>query len=480
MGSYGEQMQLPAHKTKLVCTIGPACESQEMMERMILAGMNIARLNFSHGDFSGHDTTIGRLRAAEKETERRITIMADLPGPKMRIGQLRQEPVFLKEGASFVLRAGDEVGDENGVSTTFFGLSHVLKPGESLFLNDGIIRLDVETIAGGSVFCRVIAGGELRSRKGLNLPGIDLGVRAFTERDCACLKFALDHGVDAVSQSFVENAEDIRAVRTAAAALGFRPFVIAKIERSRALNSIEEILDAADGIMIARGDLGVEIPIDQMAIVQKKLIRQANMRAKPVITATQMLESMISSPRPTRAESTDVANAILDGTDCVMLSAESAVGSYPVEATSMLASIASATEPHRVRVTPQDLFGGVDLKDRVGPAKLADLAIDTVLRYSSRTVLFVAAQTGETAKSIARVRPAAWIVAAASSEEVCRQLAFSYGVHAIHEPQAPSDWSRYARDWLQARELDAEVLVFTQEQPAHSDGRYAMEIVDLK
>jgi pyruvate kinase len=324
-------------------------------------------------------------------------------------------------------------------------------------------------------------GGELYSRKGLNLPDIDLGISAFTRHDCDCLRFALENGVDAISQSFVEKAEDVDAVRSAARAFGYDPFVIAKIERSRALKSAEQIIDAADGIMIARGDLGVELPVEQVPVTQKRLIRLANMRAKPVITATQMLESMTSSPRPTRAEATDVANAILDGTDCVMLSGESAVGRYPVEAVSMLARIASATEPHRPAVNPRELFRGIDLRDKVPAGRLTDLAIETVLEYSSRAVVFAGTQSGRTARSIARLRPGAWIVAVSSREETCRHLQFSFGVHALYEAEAPREWSAYSRNWLETHGLDADLLVMAEGPAANrSDASYSMEIIDLK
>ena len=244
---------------------------------------------------------------------------------------------------------------------TFKSLPQAVKAGDTLFLNDGIIQIEVSAVKGNEVICRVVVGGELRSRKGLNLPGINLGVSAFTERDHECLKFAAEEGIDAISQSFVETGADIRAVRRAADALGYHPFIIAKIERSNALEHMDDILDAVDGIMIARGDLGVEVPVERIAIIQKDLMRQANRRARPVITATQMLESMTDHRRPTRAEVTDVSNAILDGTDCVMLSGESAMGKYPVEAVEMLAKIAEAVEPRRRPVTVRDLYQGIDI-----------------------------------------------------------------------------------------------------------------------
>ena len=355
-------MTLPPNKTKIVCTIGPASETPEIMEQMIRAGMNVARLNFSHGSFDSHRKVIAGLRQAAKKTGERLAIMADLPGPKMRIGDLAEEPVDLIPGAPFTLTAESVLGDAQRVSMTFAPLPEVVKPGDTLYLNDGLIQLEVREVVGLDVRCRVIVGGELRSRKGLNLPGIDLGISAFTARDHECLKFAVENGIDAVSQSFVEKAADIERVREAAAALGRVPFIIAKIERSRALERIDEIIEAADGIMVARGDLGVEVPIEEIAVIQKDVMRRANQRAKPVITATQMLESMTANRRPTRAEATDVANAVLDGTDCVMLSGESAMGNYPVEAVAMLAKIAAAAEPFRHPLTVREMFPGLDLK----------------------------------------------------------------------------------------------------------------------
>ena len=358
-------MALPQNKTKIVCTIGPASESLEVMCRLMEAGMNIARLNFSHGDFSAHKKVIDNLRAASAKTGRRLAIMADLSGPKMRIGTITPEPVDLKPDDTFTLTTEDIIGDKTRVSVSFEGLPKAVKAGDTLYLNDGYIQLEVTKVHGNDVTCTVKVGGELRSRKGLNLPDIDLGITAFTTRDRECLKFALDNGVDAVSQSFVENASDIHEVRKAAQALGYQPFIIAKIERSNALVNIDAIIEAADGIMIARGDLGVEVPIERIAVVQKDIMRRANMRAKPVITATQMLESMTTNKRPTRAEATDVSNAIINGTDCVMLSGESAMGDYPVESVTMLAKIAAAVEPERHQIPVKEMFRGIDLTGKI-------------------------------------------------------------------------------------------------------------------
>ncbi|MFH0879611.1 MAG: pyruvate kinase, partial [Lentisphaerota bacterium] len=256
-------MKLPEQKTKIVATIGPASASQEVMEDMIKAGMNVARINFSHGDFGSHKQVIDKLRAAALALGRRIAILADLPGPKMRIGRLAVEPVELHPGDFITLTTQAIVGDAKRVSVSFARLPQTVRPGDILFLNDGFIQLETIKTEEQEVTCRVLVGGELRSLKGLNLPGIDLGISAFTDQDRKCLKFAFEQGVDAVSQSFVESAADIAAVRESARTMGYNPFIIAKIERSIALGHMDDILAAADGIMVARGDLGVEIPIEQ-------------------------------------------------------------------------------------------------------------------------------------------------------------------------------------------------------------------------
>lgn len=471
---------MPKNKTKIVCTIGPASDSPEVMERMLLAGMNVARLNFSHGDFSSHERVIRNLRAAARATGRRLAIMADLPGPKMRIGQLENEPIELRPGDRFTLTSEDIMGTADRVSVSFAKLAKVVKPGETLYLNDGLIQLEVEYVTGNDVHCRVIAGGELRSRKGLNLPGIDLGISAFTDHDRNCMKFALQNGVDAVSQSFVNRADDIRAVREAAAELGYQPFVIAKIERSNALDHLEEIIDEADGIMIARGDLGVEVPIEQIPVVQKRLMRLANMRAKPVITATQMLESMTQNRRPTRAEATDVANAILDGTDCVMLSGESAMGAYPVESVEMLAKIAVAIELQRPLIAVKDLFQGVDLKGKVHPAHLIALGVETCFEYVTPAAVFVPTRSGTTARRIASFRLPVPVVALSSHEATCQRLQFSSGVYPLLEADHPEDWFAYVKKWVSDHDQPGD-LVILAEGPStkHPEANHRMEVIDL-
>jgi pyruvate kinase len=443
--------------------------------------MNVARLNFSHGDFDYHKKLIGNIRSAATATGRRVAIMADLPGPKIRIGDLTAEPVDLLPGELFTLTTEQMTGDGRRASVTFDRLPHSVKPGDRLFLNDGYIQLHVVEVQDTDVICRVVAGGELRSRKGLNLPGIDLGMCAFTDRDRDCLAFALAQGVDAVSQSFVQNAADVLAVRQAAAGLGHQPFVIAKIERSNALELIDEIIEAADGIMIARGDLGVEVPIEQIAVVQKDLIRRANRQAKPVITATQMLESMTTNRRPTRAEATDVANAILDGTDCVMLSGESAMGKFPVESVTTLAGIAAATEPRRRKLTVRELFPDLDLRGLLQPGHLIALAVESSLRYVTPAAVFVPTRSGATARSIGRFRPPVWMIALSPEERTCQNLQFSSGVHAVKLARDADDWGAFVRDYHQQYPLQGEMVLLTSgPSQEHPNTNHRMEIIELR
>jgi pyruvate kinase len=470
---------LPAHKTKIVATIGPASESPEMLARLIRAGLNVARLNFSHGQPSKHAEVIRRIREAARETDRRVGIMADLPGPKLRLGKIDPEPIQLLPGAHFTLTSEDIVGDAQRASTSFERLPHVVKPGDRIFLNDGLVQLRVERVV-GDVECIVVVGGELRSRKGLNLPGVNLGISAFTEHDRACLEFALEHGVDAVSQSFVERAADIHAVRAAAARMGRQPFIIAKIERADALAHFDEILAASDGIMIARGDLGVEMPIEEIAFVQKQLIAKTNLAGQPVITATQMLESMVSSRLPTRAEATDVANAILDGTDCVMLSGESAVGNFPEEAVTMLAKIAAFTEAHR---PPKSFSVQHDFAQHKAPTRARD-RMASLVEHALHTVpcdlVLVPTRGGMVARAISRFKPPVWIIAPSSDPAACQNLAFSYGVYPINLAEEPDDWREWIARWVPENGITAErVMLVAGPSPRNPKANYRIELMRL-
>ncbi|HTS65748.1 MAG TPA: pyruvate kinase [Candidatus Acidoferrales bacterium] len=471
-------MSLPEHKTKIVATIGPASESPEMLKRLILAGLGVARLNFSHGDFTKHAAVITRIRAAACEAGRDVTIMADLPGPKMRLGKIDPEPIALRAGEEFTLTNEDITGDARRVSMSFEPLPRVVKPGNRLFLNDGLVQLLVERVEGNDVRCKVAVGGELRSRKGLNLPGIELGIGAFTDHDRACLEFALAHGVDAVSQSFVESAADIEAVRAAARAAGGQPFVIAKIERAEALERYDEILKAADGIMVARGDLGVEVPIEEIALTQKRLIAKANLAGKPVITATQMLESMVSSRLPTRAESTDVANAILDGTDCVMLSGESAMGRFPEEAVAMLARIAAATEARRPGRGLQELREDTRRRPPATVAEGMASVVEHTLETVPCAVVFVPTFSGATARMISRFKPSVWIVAMSEDPAVCRALNFSYGVAPVRAQRIPANWREFAPRWCREhRQAGAVAVIVSGPCAQNPDANHRLEFV---
>jgi pyruvate kinase len=471
---------LRANKTKIVATIGPASESPEMLARLIRAGLDVARLNFSHGSLEKHAEVIQRIREAAGETGRRVAIMADLPGPKLRLGKIDPEPIQLVAGEHFTLTTEDIIGDAQRASTSFEQLPSVVKPGDRIFLNDGLVQLVVERIAGNDVECKIVVGGELGSRKGLNLPGVDLGISAFTEHDRACLEFALEHGVDAVSQSFVERAADIHVVRAAAAKVGKQPFVIAKIERADALAHFDEILAASDGIMIARGDLGVEVPIEEIASIQKQLIAKTNLAGQPVITATQMLESMVSSRLPTRAEATDVANAILDGTDCVMLSGESAVGKYPEEAVAMLAKIAAFTETHR---PPRSFAAQRESVQQQAPVRARD-RMASLVEHALYTVpcdlVLVPTRGGMVARAISRFKPAVWIIAPSADCAACQNLAFSYGVYPIDLAEEPDDWREWIAQWIRENGICAErVMLVAGPSPRSPKANYRIELMRL-
>jgi len=471
---------LPPNKTRIVATIGPASNAPEVLERMIRAGMNVARLNFSHGEFGTHRQNIENVRAASKSAGRPIAIMADLSGPKMRVGQIAAEPIQLKPGERFTLTTENIVGDAERVSVSFARLPKVVKPGDKLSLNDGYIQLEMAEVHGHDVICAVRVGGELRSRKGLNLPGIELGISAFAERDRECLKFALEQGVDAVSQSFVESAADMQAVRKAARELGHEPFLIAKIERSRALDRLDEILEATDGIMIARGDLGVEVPIERIAVVQKDIMRRANRRAKPVITATQMLESMIEHYLPTRAEATDVSNAILDGTDAVMLSAESAMGKFPVESVAMLSRIAATVEATRRQFSVKEMYAGIDLTGKVLPLHLITVGVEASLEYLKPAAVFARTDTGNSARRLAGFRLPVWTVAVTPNTKTAQDLLFSSGVLPVHQPAPPPSWNSYVKEWVRLHELPGAFAILTQRPSANDpESNHRMEIINL-
>jgi pyruvate kinase len=471
----------PPKKTKIVCTIGPASQSPAILEQLINNGMNVARINFAHGDLQGHAQVIADIRATAARLGRRVAILGDLPGPKMRIGKLKKEPIELLRDQPFLIQTEEMVGDEHGVSISFPKLPAVVKAGDMIYLNDGYIQLEVEKVTGQQIHCRVQAGGELRSYKGVNFPGIDLGISAFTDHDHALLQFAADHQLDAVSQSFVQDGKDIEAVRHAATALGYAPFIVAKIERSRAVDNLDEILESTDGIMVARGDLGVEIPFAQVAVIQKEVIRRANQQGKPVITATQMLESMIGNRRPTRAEVSDVANAIIDGTDCTMLSGETAVGRYPAEAVAAMTAIAQFTEQkHRPRLLAA-LLEAAKNRGELRRSDQISLSVYFAVEALQPDLVFTRTRSGAAARRLARFRLPVWIVALSPHEKSCQELMFSYGVHPLHEPDLPGTWAPTVIDWLQQHEVEVELAILTEEGDIRKERDTTLiEIIDLR
>ena len=472
--------QLRANKTKIVCTLGPSSEEQSTMEKMIIAGMDVARLNFSHGDALWHEEMVSRTRRAAQAVGRPVTIMADLPGPKIRIGKLEKEPVELKRGQLFTLTEREVLGDERRCTLGLEGLSKKVKKGDSIFLNDGIIRLEVLSIRGEEIECLVVAGGELRSHKGVNIPGVSLGSSAFTESDKRWLELALSWGIDVVCQSFVETPRDLKDLRDFATDRGRDIFLVAKLERSKALENLDGIMREADGIMIARGDLGVEVEVERVPMIQKMLIRMANGLGKPVITATQMLESMVEHPRPTRAEATDVANAVLDGTDCVMLSGESAAGKYPVEAVETMARIACLAEGQRSATPPKDHIPTVP-QEEVLPRELLASAIGAILEKVTPLAIFVPTKSGATARSIAKLRPSPWIVAVTSSLETFHALGLTRGVMPVLETRPIEDWNAYIGEWLEKRGMTHGLVLLTEgPSQLHPEANHRVEILELR
>jgi pyruvate kinase len=414
---------MPFRHSKIVCTIGPASRSPRTIERLLRAGMDVARLNFSHGSHANHAETIALLRAAALHLGKPIAILADLQGPKIRTGALAgSAPVVLRTGQQFVITTARILGDSTRVSTVFTPLPREVHRGDRILLSDGLIELRVKQVSGREVICEVVNGGALGENKGINLPGIKLRVPALTSKDRADLLFALKHGANYIAVSFVRRPEDVLLAKTLVHRAGKDTPVIAKLEKPEAIENLESILRVADGVMVARGDLGVEMSPERVPVVQKTIIKRAREFRRPVITATQMLESMTENPRPTRAEASDVANAIFDGSDAVMLSAETATGKYPVEAVGMMARIieeAEASITEFPRPAPQERL------------KVAETVAELVCHASRELhmkLIAVFTHSGFTARLISRYRPLVPIVAFSPEEETRRRMALIWGV----------------------------------------------------
>jgi len=412
-------------RTKIVATIGPASREPETLVRMIEAGMDVARLNFSHGNLELHEENAQRVRAAAAQVGRQVAILQDLPGPKLRIGALADDIAELKPGDRLVLSAGStEIGNAERMSVSWPGLADAVSPEDVVYLADGAIRLRVKRARSdiGEVETAVEIGGSVASRQGLNIPGSTSGLVAVPEEDLDMLRFGESIGVDLVALSFVRTAEDITSVRRHT-----RLPLIAKIEKPQAVDSAEEIIHAADCVMVARGDLGIELPIEDVPLVQKRMLRLAGRLARPSITATQMLESMIASTRPTRAEVTDVANAIFDGTDAVMLSGETAVGAYPVEAVAMMAAVAERTE----RELPYRQWNEERVRrDARDPAYTIAFSACAAARDLHLAALVVPTLSGRSARLISAHRPHVPILALSPGKETVRRCGLMWGVQA--------------------------------------------------
>ncbi len=414
------------HRTKIVATIGPASHSVDVMRAMFKAGMAVARLNFSHGSYDDHAQTVTRLRQISAELERPLTLLQDLQGPKVRVGNLATGSISLVEGHQLdLLPIADFTGQADAVPIDYPHLAAEAEVGAQVLLDDGLLELTIEAIAPPAVRCKIVRGGLLKSRKGVNVPSLSLQLPSMTDKDKRDLEFGLSQGVDWVALSFVRRPEDIRALKQLLADWGASDMpVIAKIEKPQAIAQIDAILDECDGVMVARGDLGVEISPEKVPILQKQLIRACNRRSIPVITATQMLESMISNPRPTRAEASDVANAILDGTDAVMLSGESAVGQYPVQAVEMLARIATEVE---------QTFDFENLPpSQTDDTHAISEAITTIDHILDLRCIAAFTTTGYTARLVAAERLHTPIVAFTPDQRVYHRLNLTWGVTPLH------------------------------------------------
>lgn len=422
-------------KTKIVCTIGPASESVETLKVLMEEGMNVARLNFSHGNHEEHQARIEAIRKAAAETGKNIAILLDTKGPEIRTGDLEVDSVELKDGELLILTSDHILGSEQRVSITYPGLVNDVKPGDTILIDDGLIGLTVEKTEPNNIYCRIRNGGTLKSKKGVNVPGVKIKLPGITEKDAQDIEFGIRLGVDFIAASFVRKAEDVLEIRKILEDHGADIQIISKIENQEGVNNADEILSISDGLMVARGDLGVEIPAEEVPIVQKDLIRKCNDAGKPVITATQMLDSMQRNPRPTRAEASDVANAILDGTDAIMLSGETAAGKYPIEAVRTMNRIALRTE---AALTYQEILNTRSGDKQTTIPDALSQAVANVAFDLDATAIITSTESGHTAKMVSKFRPKAPIVAVTPHERVCRKLALVWGAIPLRSEGADS------------------------------------------
>ena len=423
----------PNRRAKIICTIGPSCDNEPVLRDLLLLGMDVARLNFSHGTHREHARNIVRLRRIAKQENRTICILQDLQGPKIRTGPLKDHaPVTLKSGARVTISPRDLLGTSSLISTTFSTLAQEVRPDARILLSDGLIELRVVRVRGGEVECEVVNGGLLGEHQGINLPGAALSIPALTSKDREDLEFGLEHGVDVVALSFVRSASDIRTAKQIITAHDSDVPVIAKLEKPQALDQLEEIFEAADGVMVARGDLGVELPPERVPVIQKHVIRRSAEWRKPVITATQMLESMIENPRPTRAEASDVANAVFDGTDAVMLSAETATGLYPRQAVAMMSKIVVEAESNMQEFTQPR-------RRQQRRMSIPETICESIAHAADDLhmgAIAVFTETGNTARLISKFRPQAEVYAFAHVQPVCNRMNLFWGIRPVRRSRA--------------------------------------------
>lgn len=421
-------------KTKIVSTIGPASESPEILKQLIEAGINVARLNFSHGDFDEHGKRIKNIRRVSKDLNTEVAIMLDTKGPEIRTGDLKEDSVQLKAGNTLTLTTEQILGDESKIAITYDKLPADVNIGSTILLNDGLIELTVTAKSETEIECRIVNGGEIRSRRGVNVPGVRVSLPGITDKDAKDIVFGIEQEVDFIAASFVRKAEDVLEIRQLLEEHGAGHVqIISKIENQEGLDNLDEIIEVSDGIMVARGDLGVEIPSEEVPLVQKQMIEKCNLAGKPVITATQMLDSMERNPRPTRAEASDVANAIFDGSDAVMLSGETAAGNYPVEAVLTMARIAEKAESgfkHR------DAFQKLrSAQQTLVTESISQSVARSALELKAKAII-TATHSGYTARMVSKYRPHAPVIAVTPEEHVMRRLQLVWGVFPVKAKQA--------------------------------------------
>ncbi len=411
-----------------MCTLGPASSAPERLVELVQAGMDVARLNMSHGDYSDHKANLDNVRAASKAVGRPVGVLADLQGPKIRLGRFANGKEVLVNGARFVITVDDIEGTVDRCSTTYKGLPGDVRPGDAILIDDGRLQLEAVEVTETDVITKIVVGGAVSNNKGINLPGVAVSVPAMSEKDIADLRWALQNGVDMIALSFVRSASDIDIVHQVMDEEGKRLPVIAKLEKPQAIDNLDEIIDAFDAFMVARGDLGVELPLEEVPLVQKKIVTAARRWAKPVIVATQMLESMISAPRPTRAEASDVANAILDGADAVMLSGETSVGDYPVLTVQTMARIVANTEDHGM-----EQLQNIDWDPHTTSGVITKAAAEVAQRIDAK-FLVAFTHSGDAARRLSRLRSPIPILAFTPIEQTQATLTLNWGVESILVP----------------------------------------------